>query len=135
MEGESVDLSERYFRPAHGPRKAMDEADARDEIVRLEALIEALTAEIENCRKLTLLARLAMAVGGVLIVVTAIGLIDSATTAIAAIAALIGGIVLFGSNNSTLASGNTSVKVSAKVRRLSSMSRLARALKSEDSDQ
>ena len=116
MEGESVDLSERYFRPAHGPRKAMDEADARDEIVRLEALIEALTAEIENCRKLTLLARLAMAVGGVLIVVTAIGLINSATTAIAAIAALIGGIVLFGSNNSTLQQARAALRAAEAER-------------------
>ena len=52
----------------------------------------------------------------VLIVVTAIGLIDSATTAIAAIAALIGGIVLFGSNNSTLQQARAALRAAEAER-------------------
>ena len=75
-------------------------SDPRDEIVRLEAHI--LAAKIENCRKFTLAARVATWGGGVVLVAMLVGAIrlDPATMA-GASAALLGGIVVWGSNNST----------------------------------
>jgi len=80
----------------------MDDADPRDEIERLEARIEQLTATIENCRKFVLASRLAIALGGILLVALMLGAVGSDPLALtAAIVALLGGIVLLGSNSST----------------------------------
>jgi hypothetical protein len=79
----------------------MDETDLRDEIVDLEARIEELAAEIEKCRKLLVLSRIGMISGATLLVATTFGFVDSAAVAIGAIGALLGGIVLYGSNLST----------------------------------
>ena len=77
-------------------------SDPRDEIVRLEAHIDELAAKIENCRKFILAARVATWGGGVVLVAMLVGAIrlDPATMA-GASAALLGGIVVWGSNNST----------------------------------
>jgi hypothetical protein len=53
-----------------------DEAELREEIVRLEAEIERLAQTMESCRKLILASKLAAAVAGVLIVVTLVGVIS-----------------------------------------------------------
>jgi hypothetical protein len=76
--------------------------DPRDEIVRLELQIEALSARIESCRKFILAARMAVAGGSILLAVLFLGLIrfDPALM-LAAVAALLGGIVIWGSNGST----------------------------------
>ena len=76
--------------------------DPHDEIVRLEAHIEGLAAKIENCRKFILASRIAMAGGGIVLAAMLLGAIrfDPAAMA-AAVAALLGGIVLWGSNGST----------------------------------
>ena len=76
--------------------------DPRDEIVRLEAHIEQLAAKIESCRKFILASRIATWGGGIILVAMLIGALrpDPATMAGAA-AALLGGIVAWGSNNST----------------------------------
>jgi hypothetical protein len=76
--------------------------DPHDEIERLEDQIEALAARIESCRKFILAARVAIAGGGIVIVLILIGAIrfDPAVM-VGAMAAVLGGIVLFGSNNST----------------------------------
>ena len=76
--------------------------DPRDEIVRLETHIDELAAKIENCRKFILAARIATWGGGVVLAAMLIGAIraDPAVMAGAA-AALLGGIVVWGSNNST----------------------------------
>jgi hypothetical protein len=79
----------------------MSEADLREEIVELEDRIEELGAEIERCRKLLLLSRLAI-IGGVMFLVAAtLGFVESGALAIGAIAALLGGVVLYGSNLTT----------------------------------
>jgi hypothetical protein len=77
-------------------------SDPRDEIGRLEARIEALADKIEGCRKFMLASRIAIALGAVLLAVTLIGLIafDPAIM-LAAIAAMLGGFVLLGSNKTT----------------------------------
>jgi hypothetical protein len=80
----------------------MDDSDPRGEIVRLEARMEELEATIESCRKFILASRIAMAVGGILLTAIVFGAIrfDAGVMA-AAVAALLGGIVVWGSNGST----------------------------------
>jgi hypothetical protein len=80
----------------------MDEVQTREKIVALEARIEELAAAIESCRKIILLSRVAIAAGGLLLAAIALGAVGFHPGAfIGAIAALLGGIVLLGSNSST----------------------------------
>jgi hypothetical protein len=74
----------------------------RDEIVRIEDRIEQLTEKIESCRKLILASRIAVASGALVLAGMLLGAIrfDPAVMA-AAVAALLGGIVMWGSNRST----------------------------------
>jgi hypothetical protein len=79
-----------------------DGGDPRDEIVRLEARIEVLADKIESCRKFILAARIAIYGGGILFVVMLLGVIRFDPAAMtAAVAALLGGFVVWGSNSST----------------------------------
>jgi uncharacterized membrane protein YeaQ/YmgE (transglycosylase-associated protein family) len=81
---------------------AMGEDDPRREIERLEARIEQLADTIERCRKLMLIAKVAIGLGGAALAAALLGAIGSDPTAfIAGTAAVIGGIVLIGSNSST----------------------------------
>jgi hypothetical protein len=76
--------------------------DLRQEITRLEDEIEALSVTIENCRKFTLAARIAVALGGLLLLALLLGLIRfDPMFLVAAIAALLGGVVLSGSNRTS----------------------------------
>src|SRR5881396_3018189 len=76
--------------------------DLRDEIVRLEARIEQLADVIESCRKIIAASRAAMVVGAILLLAIMLGALKfDPTMMIAAIAAVIGGIVLLGSNSRT----------------------------------
>jgi hypothetical protein len=76
--------------------------DPRDEIVRLEAQIETLSKRIESCRKFILAARIAVSGGAILLAVLLLGLIRfDPTLMLSALAALLGGIVVWGSNGST----------------------------------
>ena len=79
-----------------------EDGDPRDEIVRLEAQIEEFAAKIESCRKFILTARVATWGGGIVLAAMLLGAIrvDPATMA-GASAALLGGIVVWGSNSST----------------------------------
>ena len=81
----------------------MDEiSDPREQIVRLEARIEELAAKLDGCRKFMLAARIAMALGGILLAAGLIGVIRLDALALAAaITAVLGGIVVAGSNRST----------------------------------
>jgi uncharacterized membrane protein YqjE len=80
----------------------MDDDDFRDEIAQLEARSEALTESIERCRKISLAAKLTIAAGAIWIVLVLLGVIAfSPGTIIAAMAAVLGGIVLLGSNAAT----------------------------------
>jgi uncharacterized membrane protein len=77
-------------------------ADPHEAIARLEARMEELSAQIENCRKFIIASRAAIALGGLVLVAGMIGVIrfDAAIMG-GAIAAVLGGIVLLGSNSST----------------------------------
>jgi hypothetical protein len=79
----------------------MDE-DAADDIDHLEARIEALAGAIERCRKISLAAKLTIAAGAIWLGLLLTGLTAFAPYAlVAALAAIIGGIVLVGSNATT----------------------------------
>jgi hypothetical protein len=81
---------------------AIDHGDPYREIERLEDEIEALAGKIESCRKFILAGRIAIGAGAVVLVATLSGVIRTDLGWMAAsMAAVIGGIVVFGSNNST----------------------------------
>ena len=76
--------------------------DPHDEIERLEAQIEELTARIDSCRKFILAARIAVIGGGVLFVMLILDVVRfDLQLMMLAMAALLGGIVVWGSNSST----------------------------------
>src|ERR1700689_4983599 len=80
----------------------MDDGDPHDEIVRLEAQIEALTVQIESCQKFVLAGRIAMAAGAIIFAAMLCGAVRfDATIMMASVAALLLGIVVWGSNGST----------------------------------
>jgi hypothetical protein len=81
----------------------MSDGDPRTEILRLERQIEDLTEVIERCRKIILISKIAVASGGIWLLALTIGIIRFDPVAmIGAIAVVIGGTVVFGSNTSTL---------------------------------
>ncbi len=88
----------------HPPSLTMDdETELREEIVRLEAEIEQLAETMESCRKLILLSKLAAAAAGVLIVISWFDVINlDPALMIGAFGVVLGALVMFGSNRSTL---------------------------------
>jgi hypothetical protein len=80
-----------------------DDGDLREQIVRLEAEIEQFAETIESCRKLILIAKAAMAVAAIAIVAALIGAVSlDPAVLIGAFGIVLGGLVVFGSNTSTL---------------------------------
>ena len=73
-----------------------------DEISRIEARLEELAEVAERCRKIILASKAAIGMGMALLLAMMLGLFASTEVAIASIAAVLGGIVSFGSNVSTL---------------------------------
>jgi len=87
------------------------DADLHEQVLQIEAHIERLADVIERCRKIILISKAAVVVGGTLILATIIGAIGfDPTIMIGAIAAAIGGTVVFGSNMSTLKQTVTNMK-------------------------
>jgi hypothetical protein len=80
----------------------MDEDATPTDIARIEAHIEALHDAIARCRKLVLTAKVLIGAGAAWLAFTLFGLVDFVPfMLIAALAAVIGGIVLAGSNSTT----------------------------------
>ena len=80
----------------------MADAELRDQIARIEADIEQLAEGLDRCRKAMLLSKVAIVVGGVLLLAYFLGAISfDPTILIGALAAIVGGVVVFGSNSST----------------------------------
>ena len=78
----------------------MDEL--REDIDRLEARIEALTASLERCRKISLAAKIAVAAGMAWFALVLLWIVSfSAAAFVAALSAVLGGLVLLGSNATT----------------------------------
>jgi hypothetical protein len=79
----------------------MAEDDLRDQIARLESDIEQLAEGLERCRKAMLLSKVAIGAGEIFILAYFLGIRLDPTIVIGALAAIIGGVVGFGSNSST----------------------------------
>jgi hypothetical protein len=76
--------------------------DPREQISELEEQIEELAGALERCRKTALASKAAMVLGAILLAAIILGVIAFDPMAmVAALAALLGGVVVFGSNNST----------------------------------
>ncbi|CAN0227208.1 unnamed protein product [Phaeothamnion confervicola] len=79
-----------------------EDLDPRSEIALLEQRIEQLSDKLEGCRKFILAARIAMGVGGALLIALLFGAIRFDPLPMSAgIVGLIGGFVVSGSNRST----------------------------------
>jgi|GraSoiStandDraft_44_1057316.scaffolds.fasta_scaffold743077_1 hypothetical protein len=76
---------------------------AREQIARLEAEVERLSDSVARCRKIAVAAKVAVALGCVLLASLLVGAVgrDPLSLMIAAIL-IIGGIVLLGSNETTM---------------------------------
>jgi hypothetical protein len=101
-----------------------DGGDLHEQILHIEANIEELTDVIERYRKIILISKAATAAGGTLIlaiIIRAVGFDPKVMTG--AIAAVIGGTVIFGSNTSTLKQIRTDVKA-AEAHRVELISRM-----------
>jgi hypothetical protein len=93
-----------------------DEA-SRDDIARIEARIEELAESIERCRKFSLAAKLIIAAGAIWIALSMLTLVSyTPETTIAALAAMIIGVVLLGSNATTWTQTETALRASEAMR-------------------
>jgi hypothetical protein len=101
-----------------------DDGDLHEQILRIEAYIGELVDVVESCRKIILVSKFAAGAGGILVLAIIIGAIGfSATVMIGAIAAVVGGTVVFGSNTSTLKQTTTDMKA-AEARRAELINRM-----------
>jgi FtsH-binding integral membrane protein len=93
------------------------DVDPRDQIMRIEERIEELSDVIESCRKIMLASKLAIAAGATWLVAFTLGATGFHPMAmIAAMAAVIGGIVVFGSNMGTSKQAAAAVKEAQALR-------------------
>ena len=80
----------------------MDEGDVSDQIAQLEDRIEMLAAEIARCRKISLGSKISVAAGAVWFALMLLWILPfDATAFVAALTAVLGGVVLLGSNSTT----------------------------------
>jgi hypothetical protein len=95
----------------------MTDGDLSDQIARIEADIEQLAEGLDRCRKAMLLSKVAIAAGGIWILAYFLGAIRfEPATMIGAIAVIIGGIVVLGSNSSTSKQTTTEMKAAETQR-------------------
>jgi hypothetical protein len=94
-----------------------DDADLSEQIARLEFDIERYAETIERCRKISVVSRAVIGLGAVVGTATLLGLITYSPTAlIGALAAVIGGTVVFGSNSSTWAQAAAALQAAEALR-------------------
>jgi len=80
-----------------------EEDEPGNAIALIEARLEQLAARAEQCRKIIMFSKAAIAGGALLLLTMMLGLfVSGATAALGSIAAILGGIVSLGSNSSTL---------------------------------
>ncbi len=95
----------------------MDDHVSRQDITRIEERIEDLRLAIERCRKLSLAAKVAIGAGSVWLLLTFLWLVPFVPFMLfAAIAAVIGGIVLLGSNSTTWQQTEDALRASEAMR-------------------
>jgi hypothetical protein len=96
----------------------MDRPVTSDDIARLEEHIEALNDAVARCRKVSLASKIAIAAGAAWLVLTLIGVVPFVPALFfASLAALIGGIVLLGSNATTWTQTEAALAASEAMRR------------------
>jgi hypothetical protein len=92
------------------PSKPTTDDDPTDEISDIEDRIEALAGIAERCRKFILASKIAIGGGIALLLSAILGLFGiGEVTALGSIALVLGGIVSFGSNVSTLRQTETAI--------------------------
>jgi len=107
-----------------GDDDAGQDADPREQISRLEERIEELSDVMESCRKIMLASRIAIAAGAAWLVAFTLGATGFHPVAmIAALAAIIGGIVVFGSNTGTSKQAAAALK-QAEAQRIALIDRI-----------
>ena len=95
----------------------MHDGDVREQILALEAQIERLAEVVESCRKVILISKAFTAVGGILMLAMTIGIVRfDPMIMIGALTAVIGGIVLLGSNWSTSQQSTAALKAAEAQR-------------------
>lgn len=95
----------------------MDDDGVRDQIAQLEARIEALNESIGRCRKISLGAKIAIACGAAWFALFILRIVwFDATGFVAAMTAVLGGIVLLGSNATTWAERETDLHATETAR-------------------
>ncbi len=93
-----------------------DDATPAD-IARLEERIEGLRDSLARCRKIALAAKMTIGAGAIWLALTLVWLVPFVTgPVIAAIAAMIGGVVLAGSNSSTRQETEARLRASEAMR-------------------
>lgn len=96
----------------------MDRPGTHADIARIEARIETLHEAIARCRKIAVAAKVAITAGAAWLVLTIIGLVPFVPTLLfASLAALIGGVVLAGSNSTTWKQTDDALAASEAMRR------------------
>jgi hypothetical protein len=95
----------------------MIEDEPPDEISQLEARIEELAETAESCRKFILGSKAAIGGGVALLLASMLGLFGAGLSAfLGAIALILGGVVLLGSNVSTLQQAEDAIGKAEKLR-------------------
>jgi hypothetical protein len=95
----------------------MADGDLHDQIARLESDIEQLAESLDRCRKAMLFSKVAIAAGVIWILACLFGAIGfEPAIMIGALAAIIGGVVVFGSNWSTSKQTNAAIKAAQMCR-------------------
>jgi hypothetical protein len=95
----------------------MHEGDVRDQVTQLEARIEALTESIERCRKIALGAKFSVAAGAIWFALVLFWVLPfDATAFVAALTAVLGGVVLLGSNETTRAQTESALHTAETTR-------------------
>jgi hypothetical protein len=95
----------------------MTDEVSRDDIARIEARIEELAEAIERCRKFSLAAKLLIAAGVLWIAVSMLALVSyTPETTLTALAAVILGTVLLGSNRTTWNQTENALRASEAMR-------------------
>jgi hypothetical protein len=101
-----------------------DDGELHEQILRIEAQIEELASVIESCRKIIIISKVTIVAGGTLILAIILGAVRfDPTVTIGAIAAVVGGTVVFGANTSTLKQTTTAIKA-AEAHRAELISRM-----------
>jgi hypothetical protein len=94
-----------------------DDGDPHEQIAHLEEEIEEFGKTLERCRKAVLVSKIAIPAGAMAFLAMALSILPFDPIAMmVAIAAALGGTVLFGSNTSTLQQTKTAMKAAETLR-------------------